>query len=101
MTDMNTSTNLQPQPTTTNNRVPHIALRTEGDLIEANERITNAFLDGSIEAGKAVAIAKLLKAQKELITDLPLKKLNLLAKLQSKNISVPEKLLNGFIGSGS
>lgn len=80
------------------NKTEHIPLRTEGDLIEAHERIVNGFLNGSIESTKASAIARLLKGSTYLISELPQRKLNLLAKLQMKNITVPEKLLNAWVG---
>ena len=74
-----------------------IPLRNEQDLVEAHEKIVNQVLNGTIESGKANAVARLLKGSTFLISELPAQKLNLLAKFRMKNITGAEKLLSAFV----
>lgn len=76
----------------------YLPLRSEADLIDAHEKVANELLSGEIATDRAIAIARVLKGSQFLIAELPYKKLTLLAKLRAKNVEVPKKLLNGFIG---
>ena len=73
------------------------SLRSEADLIDAHERIINGLLNGDITPSQVAAISRLLKGAQYLISELPYRKLTLLAKLK---VQVPEKMLAGFLKSG-